>query len=48
MQFQNNSISLSVACIVASAGLFGHHTWGGALALALLTIGTIYHANSFA
>ena len=44
----SRDLILSVACIVAGVGLFGHHAWGRILALALLTIGTIYYANSFA
>ena len=44
----SRELILSVACIVAGVGLFWHHAWGRMLALALLIIGTIYDANSFA
>lgn len=43
-----SELILSAASVVAGVGLFWHHSWARKLALVLLLIGIIYHAEAFA
>ena len=48
MGAHTRELTLSAASVVAGGGLFWHHSWARKLALVLLLIGTIYHAEAFA
>lgn len=48
MGAHTRELTLSAASVVAGVGLFCHHSWARKLALVLLLIGTIYHAEAFA
>jgi hypothetical protein len=45
---RTRELTLSVACVIAGAGLFWHHAWARKLALGLLLISTFYGATAFA